>query len=76
MLFVVLGDRGDDRDERADNVGRVEPSAHADLEDGDVDLALGELEEGQGGHDLEVGRMIDELPLGHQAVDHRLQLGQ
>ena len=67
MLLVVLGDRGDDRDERPDDVGRVEPPAHAHFEDGDVDLALGELDEGQGGHDLEVGRVVDELALGHGA---------
>ncbi len=71
--FVVLGDGGDDRSEGPDDIGGVEPPAHPDLDDGDVDLALGELEKGQGGHDLEVRWMIDELLLGHQAVDHGLQ---
>ena len=74
MLLVVPGDRGDDRDERADDVGRVEPAAHPDLEDRDVDPALGELHERKGRQDLEVGRVIGEPAFGHQAVDHGLQL--
>ena len=73
VLLVVFGDRGDDRDEGTDDVGRVEAAAHPDLEDRDVDLALGELEKGQGGQDLEVGRMVEELPFGHEPVDHGLQ---
>ena len=76
MLLVVLGDRGDDRDERPDDVGRVEPPAHAHFEDGDVDLELGELDEGQGGHDLEIGRVVDELAVGHLAVDDGLERRQ
>ena len=43
------------------------------FEDRDIDLALGELEKGEGSQDLEVGRVVGELPFGHEPVDHGLQ---
>ena len=40
VLLVVEGDVGDDREQRIDDVGSVEATAEADLEDGDLDLLL------------------------------------
>jgi len=63
------GDRGDNRNQRIDDIGGVESAAHADLENGDIDLALGEMEEGQDGQDLEIGGMGLQAAGREQPVD-------
>ena len=64
---VVHPDRGDDRERGLDHVGRVEPPAQAHLDHRPLDLARGEVVEGQRRADLEEGAV---LALG-QARDQR-----
>ena len=51
---MVDADRGDHRDGGVDDVGGVPPTAHPDLDDGDVDRGIGECGEGHRGDDLEL----------------------
>ena len=60
VVLMVEGDVGDDGEEGVDDVGGVESASEAYFEDGDVDRALAssdpfssEVEEGEGGEDLE-----------------------
>ena len=57
ILDVVDAHVGDDRDVAVDDVGRVPRSAHADLDDRDVDGFVGEPAERGRGDDLEVRRL-------------------
>ena len=68
VVLVVEGDVGEDGEERLDDVGGVEAAAEADFEDGDVDLLLGEVEEGEGGEDLEEAGGVGEVAGGDEAV--------
>ena len=43
---MVHGDVRDDAHDRLDHIGRVQPPAQADFEDGQVYLAVGEMAEG------------------------------
>ena len=61
-------DVGEHDDGRAEHVGRVPAAAQAGLDDGDVDLAAGELGEGGGGQQLELGYAV---ALGRGPVDLR-----
>src|SRR5262249_13055588 len=54
-LGVIQADRGDDRHQRREDVGAIEPAAEADLDHGDVDLAFGEVEESERRRHLEEG---------------------
>ena len=56
-LGVVETDIGDDRQQGGDDIGAVEPAAHADLDDGDVDLFLGKIVEGESHGHLEEGEV-------------------
>jgi hypothetical protein len=44
-LRMVERDVGDNRDERVEHVGPIELAANADLDDGEIDLFLGEIHE-------------------------------
>ncbi len=52
-LLMIEIDVGDDGEEGFDDVGGVEAAAESDLEDGEVDVAAGEVVEGHGGHGFE-----------------------
>ena len=54
---MVEADVGDNRQRRRDDVGAIQPSAKADLDDGYIDLPLGEIEEREGGGYLEKRRL-------------------
>jgi len=58
VFLVVERDVGDDGEDGLDDVGGVETPAQADFEDGDIDLALGEVEEGERGEGLEVAGVV------------------
>jgi hypothetical protein len=91
QIFAVLQtDGGDQRQLRLADVRGVQPASHSDLHDGEVDLALGEPEEGGGGDCLEVGRRLgfndsfeqraeilgtDGLAVNAQPLLDRLQMG-
>ena len=69
--FRVLAlDVGDDRNLGQEDVGGIQPSSHAHLDNGDVDRALLEVSEGKGGGELEEGGLV-RLPLG----PHRPRVG-
>ena len=68
-FLMIESDRGENADDRLGGVGRVEPTAHAGLEDDDFDFAIAEVVEGERGHDLEKGRM--RIPGGDQRADFR-----
>ena len=68
VVLVVEGDVGDDGEEGRDDVGGVETAAEADFEDGDVEVLLGEVEEGEGGEGLEKAGVVGELAGGDEAV--------
>ena len=53
---MIEADAGDDGNQRAADVGGVEPTAQAHFQDGDVDVRAGEVEQGGCGEDLEEGR--------------------
>jgi len=55
QLGVVEAQAGDDRHQRRQDVRRVQPAAQANLDDGHVHRAGGEVVEGQGGDDFEPG---------------------
>ena len=58
---VVEGDVGEDGEQRIDDVGGVETASEAHFEDGDLDVALGEVEEGQRGEGLEEAGVMRQL---------------
>jgi hypothetical protein len=58
---VLQADGGDDADGRGDDVGGVQPAAQPHLQHHPIDLLLGEVEQGQHGHDLEGGDAGDGL---------------
>src|ERR1035441_2185204 len=80
VVLVVERDVGDDGEEGLDDVGGVEAAAHADFEDGDVDFALGKVEEGERGEGLEEAGMVRELAFGDEAlggfVDLEVEAGE
>ena len=57
-LRVVKADIGDDAQQRRDDVGAVETAAHANFDDGDVDLLAGEVVEGHADGHLEERQMF------------------
>ena len=59
---VVEVDVGDRCDPSIPGVGGVEPAAEADLDQGQVDLHLGEPAEGDRGQELELGRLARAAP--------------
>ena len=61
-----------DRDAAVPGVGGVEPAAEADLDEGDVEVRLGEPAEDDGGQQLELGRVA--VAPGHP-VGERQDLG-
>ncbi len=69
QLGVVEGDVGDDGDGPVGDVGGVPAPAHADLDDRDVNRAIGEIPESGGGEQLEPGRP-------HLVAEEVLQTGQ
>lgn len=66
---MIDGDRGDDRNRRADYVGGVPAPAHPDLDDGDVDGRVGERGERHPGEHLEFAHRRSALSL-RLRVDH------
>ncbi len=63
---VIEIDRGDHRDRRLHDIGRVEPPAHAYLDNGDVDRGIGECRERHASHSFKerqprLVRGIDEI---------------
>ena len=52
---MVHADAGDDRDQRRDHVRRIEPAAETGFHNGQVQIALGEPEQGQGGAEFKIG---------------------
>ena len=54
---MVETDIGDDREVGRDDVGAVETSSKAYLDDGHIDLLLGKVVEGHGRGELEEGGM-------------------
>src|ERR1017187_6796949 len=68
VFLVVERDVGQDGEQRIDDVGGVEPAAHTHFQDGDLHVALGEVEESQRGQRLEEAGMVrqpasrDQLP--------------
>ncbi len=67
VVLMVEGDVGDDGDEGVDDVGGVEAAAEAYFEDGYVDFLLSEVEEGEGGEDLEEAWVVREGSLADEA---------
>ena len=55
---MIERDVGDDREQRLDDVGGVEASAQAYFQDGDLYLALREVEEGERGEGFEEAGMM------------------
>jgi len=53
--LMVEGDAGDDRSERSDDVGGVEPAAHPRLPDDDVHARAGEDHRGKDGGEFKIG---------------------
>jgi hypothetical protein len=53
IVLMVEGDIGQNRKDGVDDVGGIEAATETDFEDGDIDLLLGVIEEGEGGKDLE-----------------------
>ena len=62
MIERDRGDRGRDQARRRHDVGRVEPAAEADLEDGDLDAGAAEELEGDRGRHFEEGRLRRSSP--------------
>src|SRR6185369_17060536 len=56
---VVEVDVRDRRDAAVPGMGRIEPSAEADLDEREVDALLGEPAEDDGGQKLELGRVAE-----------------
>ena len=67
VLLVVERDVGKDGEDWLDDVGGVKTAAEAYFEDGNVDLLLSEIEEGDGGKDLEVAGWVRELSFSDEA---------
>ena len=76
VFDVVDADRGDDRDRRVDHVGGVPATAHAHLDDGDVDGRVGERRERHRGEHLELAhrRAAGGLRLRVDHLHERLDL--
>ena len=56
-IHVVEVDVGDDGHAAVPGMGRVEPAAQPDLDEGDVEVRLGEVPEDDRGQQLELGRL-------------------
>jgi hypothetical protein len=72
-------DRGNDRDARLDDVGRVEPAAETDLDGADVDCGLAEDRQREGGRHVEearaqIGVLAQALDLGPHFAQRSDQL--
>lgn len=61
VVLMVERDVGDDGDQRVDDVGGVEASAKADLEDGNINGLLGEVEERERGQCLEEAGRVGQV---------------
>ena len=59
--LVIVADGRDHRDDGIDQVGGVQASPQADLQDGDIDIFFREVEKGHGRHYLEVGGVVLQL---------------
>ncbi len=57
-LCMVETDVGDDREDRGDDIGGIEASAHADLDDSDVDLLPDKIVESKAGSHLKKRKMM------------------
>lgn len=68
VLLVVEGDVGEDGEQGLDDVGGVEAASEAYFEDGEIELQLGEVEEGEGGEGLEVAGRVGELARGDEGA--------
>ena len=72
-LSVVQRNVGHDGEQRVNDVGGVEPSAHTYFENGHIDLTLGKVEEGHGGQRLKVaGQLCQGQRLAFAAGQHQL----
>ena len=69
---MVQTDIGDDAEQGGDDVGRVEAAAHTHFDDGDVDLLVAEVVEGQSDSHLEEGEplVFKELLVFFDEADH------
>ncbi len=67
--LMIERDRRDRAHRRRDDVGRVEPAAEADFDDGDVDLRSAKQLERDGGRHFEEGRLDFERPFVAQRLD-------
>ena len=80
LPLVIEADARDEGDQRAADVGGVEPAAQSHFQDGDVRFLAGEVEEGGGGEDFEEGRSDLAAAaaggLGVQGRDGRLHFRQ
>ena len=75
---MVEADAGDDGNERVENIGRVEASAHAGFGNGDMYALLFPPEHAERGDSFEKGRHIarqpfDALPGGFDGVEQRFE---
>src|SRR5207302_9019854 len=61
-LHMIEADAGDDRGFGDNDVGRIEPAAEPDFDDGPVDLARREMEKAESARDLEEGQRLFERP--------------
>ena len=73
-FLMIERNVGDHADPRFDHVGGIQPSAHADFEHGDIQLAGGEVLEGHGRQHLEEAGMPGQFAIFDQAfggaLDH------
>jgi hypothetical protein len=67
-FLMIERDVGNDANPRFDDIGGVEASAHADFEDGNVDLLAGEIFEGYRRQHLEKAGMPREVGFGNQPL--------
>ena len=75
-FLMVPAHRRDNRNEGRDDVRGVQPSSHSHFEDGDVHIPFAEIEQGQNGQNLEIGRRGPQVPRGDEFVDHGLQAAE
>ena len=80
VVLMIERDVGDDGEDRVDDVGGVETASEAYFEDGDVEVLLGEVEEGEGGEGFEEAGMVRELAGGDEGlggvVDTEVEAGE
>ncbi|EKD34113.1 MAG: hypothetical protein ACD_75C02462G0001 [uncultured bacterium] len=56
--LMIHADAGDDRKQRQDHIGGIEPAAQAGFEDYEIDLRLGEPEQSKSCGKFEVGDLL------------------